>query len=178
MVELTAAVGGVSSRVWVSNVLIATLPHSSAVSSQSIDDGTAMTVTPQGLNDEGTSSARTAADASVAVAATGVIFSCTPARSDAAVVKIHGDIDMRSAPILADYVCSRVETGRLLVFDLSVVGFFGVAGLTVFTALDRAVGSAGATWCLVEGHPVRRLLQATSVVPQVKRFSTVEDALA
>lgn len=190
VVELTAVVGGdpkggpatCGLALWISNRWSAALPHPSAVSSLSIDDGMAMTVTPHDVNNEGSrgeaAAHRTAAKSSVAVAATGVIFSCAPIGADAAVVKVHGDIDMRSAPILAGYVCSRVEADKRLILDLSDVGFFGIAGLTVFTALDEAVDSVRASWSLVEGHPVRRLLQATSVVPKVKRFSTVEDALA
>lgn len=136
-----------------------------------------MTVTPHGLNQKTTISSQLGADTSVSVAATGAIFSAQPAGVDQLVIKVHGDIDMRSAPILSDYVCSRVEDDVRLVLDLSDVDFFAIAGLTVFGDLDAAVESAGATWCLVEGRPVRRLLEAASVVPIVKRFKSVEDAL-
>lgn len=94
------------------------------------------------------------------------------------VVKVHGDIDVRSAPILSDYVCSRVEDGVRVIFDLSDVGFFGIAGLTVFTALDAAVRESSAGWCLIEGHPVHRLLEAAAVVTDVEKFDSVDDALA
>lgn len=137
-----------------------------------------MTVTPQGLNQKNTISSKLGADTSVSVAATGAIFSSQPAGIDQLVIKVHGDIDMRSAPILTDYVCSRVENKVRLVLDLSDVDFFAIAGLNVFTALDEAVESATSSWCLVEGHPVHRLLEAASVVPIVKRFKSVEDALA
>lgn len=148
-----------------------------AVFSQSIDDGTAMTVTPHNLNDEGTTRAQ-AAHTSVAVAATGAIFSSTPAGSGSLVVKVHGDIDMRSAPILRDYVSGQVSAGVRMIVDLSSVGFCGIAGLTVFTTLDEAVHSVGAEWCLVEGRAVRRLLEAASVATSVTRFESVEDALS
>lgn len=85
---------------------------------------------------------------------------------------------MRSVDTLSDYVCSRVESGVRLVFDLSDVDFFGIAGLSVFVALDAAVEAAGASWCLVEGHPVHRLLEAAAAVPGVQRFGRVDDALA
>ncbi|MDJ0392539.1 STAS domain-containing protein [Rhodococcus sp. G-MC3] len=141
-----------------------------------------MTVTSQNLNDEGTTRSQAsrsqASETSVAVAATGAIFSSTPAGSDSLLVTVHGDIDMRSADTLSDYVCSRVQSGVRLVFDLSDVDFFGIAGLTVFTALDDAVEAAGSSWCLVEGHPVFRLLEAASAIPSVQRFRRVEDALA
>nr|WP_296779401.1 STAS domain-containing protein [Rhodococcus sp. (in: high G+C Gram-positive bacteria)] len=137
-----------------------------------------MTVTPQNLNDESTIDPQSATEGSVAVAETGAIFSSTPSCAGTLVVTVHGDIDMRSADTLSDYVCSRVESGVRLVFDLSDVDFFGIAGLSVFVALDAAVEAAGASWCLVEGHPVHRLLEAASAVPNVQRFGRVEDALA
>lgn len=136
-----------------------------------------MTVSPHDLNDEGTTKSQAAASSSVSVAATGAIFSCTPAGVDTVVVKVHGDIDMRSAPILTDYVCGRVSPGVRVVFDLSVVGFFGIAGLTVFTALNSAVESAGASWCLVEGRAVHRLLEVASAATTVERFASVDSAL-
>ncbi len=136
-----------------------------------------MSVTPQNLNHKTTVSSQLGTDTSVSVAATGAIFSSQPAGIDQLVIQVHGDIDMRSASILTDYVCSRVEDNVRLVLDLSDVDFFGIAGLDVFTALDEAVESAGASWCLVEGHPVHRLLEAAAVVPMVKRFKSVEDAL-
>ncbi|MGA9869603.1 MAG: STAS domain-containing protein [Rhodococcus sp. (in: high G+C Gram-positive bacteria)] len=136
-----------------------------------------MTVTPHSMNDEGTTKAQSATASTVAVAATGAIFSSTPAGSDSLVVKVHGDIDVRSAPILTDYVSARVSPGVRLIFDLSDVDFFGIAGLAVFTALDSASEAAGATWCLIEGHPVHRLLEAAAVVTTVQRFDSVEDAL-
>lgn len=143
-----------------------------------------MTVSPRGVNDKSGSNGKSAvsvrivSETSVSVAETGAIFSATPAGYGQLVVKVHGDIDMRSAPILSDYVCSRVGADVHLVLDLSVVGFFGVAGLNVFTALDEAVQSAGSSWCLVEGHPVHRLLEAAAVVPTVKRFKSVDEGLA
>ena len=99
--------------------------------------GMAMTVTPHGLNDtnglndKSAGSVRLACETSVSVASTGAIFSATPAGYGQLVVKVHGDIDTRSAPILSDYVCARVGSDVRLVLDLSVVGFFGIAGLNV-----------------------------------------------
>ncbi|WP_084727661.1 STAS domain-containing protein [Rhodococcoides yunnanense] len=141
-----------------------------------------MTVTPQGLNGgrptrTQPASSSSASSSSVSVAETGAIFSSAPAGEGALVVTVHGDIDMRSAPILADYVCSCVAEGQRVVFDLSDVGFFAIAGLQVFAALDDAVAEAGTSWCLVEGHPVYRLLEAANVVPAVRRFTSVASAL-
>jgi anti-anti-sigma factor len=137
-----------------------------------------MTVTPQGLNDGGGTNTDAAKTGSVAVAETGAIFSAEPAGNASLVVTVHGDIDIRSAPILVDYARGRVATGVRLVLDLSNVGFFGIAGLRVFAALDDAAAEAGTVWSLVEGHPVHRLLEAANVVPAVQRFASVEDAVA
>lgn len=136
-----------------------------------------MTVTPHNLDDEGTTRSKARTESSVAVASTGAIFTSISTSTDAVLVRVHGDIDMRSAPILRDYVCGRVSVGVRLILDLTNVDFFGIAGLTVFTALDETAESAGTTWCLVEGHAVHRLLEAASVVPSVRRFKTVDSAL-
>ncbi len=137
-----------------------------------------MTVTPHGLNGGGTAGSKPAIANSVAVAETGAIFRSVSAGDDTFVVSVHGDIDMRSAPILTDFVCTRVIPGMRLVLDLSGVGFFAIAGLAVFTALEDSVVSAGSTWCIVPGHSVRRLLETAAVENPVQRFSTVDDALA
>lgn len=137
-----------------------------------------MTVTPQGLNDGGGTNTHAAKSSSVAVAETGAIFSAEPAGDASVVVTVHGDIDIRSAPILIDYACGRVASGVRLILDLSDVGFFGIAGLRVFAALDDAAAEAGTVWRLVEGHPVHRLLEAANVVPAVRRFTSVADAVA
>lgn len=144
-----------------------------------------MTVTPHGVNGENTvrsenhaSFSITTSEASVAVAETGTLLSAVPAGADRLIVTVHGDIDMRSAASLEDYVCSRVTDGVHIVFDLSGVGFFGIAGLSVFTGLDAVTASRNASWCLVEGHPVQRLLEAAAVVPSVRRFTSVSAALA
>lgn len=136
-----------------------------------------MTVTPKGLNEGATAGAHVTPESTVSVSETGAIFSSLSVGSSATVVKVHGDIDIRSAPILANYVCARITAVRHLVFDLSDVGFFGIAGLTVFTALDGAAAEAGSTWSLVEGHPVYRLLEAASLEPSVSRFDSVDRAL-
>ncbi|WP_256977120.1 STAS domain-containing protein [Rhodococcus sp. RS1C4] len=132
-----------------------------------------MTVTPHGLNDEGTTRPHAATETSVSVAATGAIFSASAAGSNSLVVKVHGDIDMRSAPILTDFVLSRVTPDVRMILDLSDVDFFAIAGLTIFTALDEA----HLDWCLVEGYAVHRLLQAAAVVPTAQRFDSVENAV-
>ncbi|WP_245865200.1 STAS domain-containing protein [Rhodococcoides kyotonense] len=113
----------------------------------------------------------------MSVTETGAIFNASPAGEASLVVSVHGDIDMRSAPILADYAGARVAQGVRLILDLSCVDFFGIAGLRVFAALDDAAAAAGTTWCLVEGHPVHRLLEAANAVPAVQRFTAVADAV-
>ncbi|ORI15512.1 hypothetical protein BJI47_14075 [Rhodococcus sp. 1168] len=121
--------------------------------------------------------AHATADTSVSVAATGAIFRAVPVGSTALVVSVHGDIDIRSAPMLTEFASTRIDAHRHLVLDLSDVGFFGIAGLTVFSALDSATEAAGSSWSLVEGHPVHRLLEAASLKPAVQVFVRVADAV-
>lgn len=185
-VELTAVVGGDAlavSAVSGTHVHIRLSPLSYRFPPDRKDDGMAMTVTPRGVEDDATAHNQTAinthatADTSVSVAATGAIFRAVPFGSAALVVSVHGDIDIRSAPMLAEFASTRVDAQRHLVLDLSDVGFFGIAGLTVFSALDSATEEAGSSWSLVEGHPVHRLLEAASLQPAVQVFDRVADAV-
>ena len=96
------------------------------------------------------------AEKSVSVAATGAIFTAHDGTDGSLVVAVHGDIDMLSAPMFSDFVCSRVSSKRHLTLDLSNVEFFGIAGLTVFDAV-------GASWSIVASRSVTRLLQVADL---------------
>ena len=103
------------------------------------------------------------AEKSVSVAATGAIFTAHDGADGSLVVAVHGDIDMRSAPMFSDFVCSRVSSKRHVTLDLSDVDFFGIAGLTVFDAVHDYTAGIGASWSVVAGRSVSRLLQVADL---------------
>ncbi len=105
----------------------------------------------------------TVAEKSVSVAATGAIFTAHDGPDGSLVVAVHGDIDMRSAPMFSDFVCSRVSSKRHVTLDLTDVDFFGIAGLTVFDAVRGYTAGIGASWSVVAGRSVSRLLQVADL---------------
>jgi anti-anti-sigma factor len=102
------------------------------------------------------------AEKSVSVAATGAIFTAHDG-TDGSLVAVHGDIDMLSAPMFSDFVCSRVSSKRHLTLDLSNVEFFGIAGLSVFDAVREYTAGIGASWSIVASRSVTRLLQVADL---------------
>lgn len=105
----------------------------------------------------------TVAEKSVSVAATGAIFTSHDGPDGVLVVAVHGDIDMRSAPMFSDFVCNRVSSKRHVTLDLTDVDFFGVAGISVFDAVRDYTAGINATWSIVAGRAVTRLLQVAGV---------------
>ncbi|OZE91743.1 hypothetical protein CH298_04875 [Rhodococcoides fascians] len=103
------------------------------------------------------------AEKSVSVAATGAIFTAHDGTDGSLVVAVHGDIDMLSAPMFSDFVCSRVSSKRHLTLDLSNVEFFGIAGLSVFDAVREYTAGIGASWSIVASRSVTRLLQVANL---------------
>lgn len=136
-----------------------------------------MSVTSRDFQDDRAQQNNAVHGSSISVAATGVILTALPLGGVFRAVAAHGEIDVRSAPVLAEYVCAQVARGGVVVLDLTDIDFFGVAGLSVFEALDETCAANGASWVLCSGHPVRRLLQAAGRESSVRSFDSIDDAL-
>ncbi|MEV6065501.1 STAS domain-containing protein [Nocardia sp. NPDC052001] len=95
----------------------------------------------------------------------------------AVVLAAAGEVDMVSAPKLSAGVSEALATGaELIVLDLSEVGFFGSAGLSV---LVQALESAGdRTVRVVGSFPVRRPIELTGMDELLDVYETLEAALA
>ena len=65
--------------------------------------------------------------------------------------------------MFSDFVCSRVSSKRHVTLDLSNVEFFGIAGLTVFDAVREYTAGIGASWSIVAGRSVSRLIQVADL---------------
>lgn len=84
----------------------------------------------------------------------------------ATVLTVDGEVDMRTAPVLADEVGRHFQADgrRPLVFDLSGVGFFGSAGLAVLAeAQNRAIEHGTEVWVVAPSRTVSRPLQITGL---------------
>jgi anti-sigma B factor antagonist len=73
-----------------------------------------------------------------------------PAPPDATVLTVRGEVDMLTSTLLRDRLLPHVRgaVGHVIV-DLTGVGFFAAAGLTVLVHARQAAVAAGITLCLV-----------------------------
>lgn len=84
-----------------------------------------------------------------------------------ATVTIQGDVDAAAVPVVARYLAQVLRRGpRLIVFDLSDVGFMDCAAATAIIGAGRGLpGSPGPVLC--HARPlVRRLLSLTGLDAQ------------
>lgn len=101
----------------------------------------------------------------------------------AAVLRASGEIDMLTAPVLADrvsrYFAESTGPYRPLVFDLGGVGFLGSAGLAVLAAAAVAAAEhEGAVWVVAPTRVVLRPLQVTGLDGVLQVRTDVDTALA
>ncbi|HKS48965.1 MAG TPA: STAS domain-containing protein [Amycolatopsis sp.] len=62
----------------------------------------------------------------------------------AVVVAVRGEVDLFTSPLLRDGLLAHLRhTGPQLIIDLSDVGFFGAAGITVLVTVGEAAMAAG-----------------------------------
>ena len=77
------------------------------------------------------------------------------ARSDVLVITVRGEVDMSTGPLLRDRLHEQVRrSGPDLIVDLTQVGYFGVAGLTVLMDVRAAAMSAEVGFRVVAGTRV------------------------
>ncbi|NGP08349.1 STAS domain-containing protein [Rhodococcus sp. 14C212] len=80
----------------------------------------------------------------------------------AVVVRVCGDVDITTAPLL-DCVLQQRFSGRGVVVDLLQVDFFGCAGLTVLESAACGTGLGGPVIAAVAVGEVRHALQVTGI---------------
>lgn len=95
-------------------------------------------------------------------------------------VRVHGDVDMETAPHLDDVLAGLPREARIVVIDLSDVEFVDSSGLTVLVEhwqrLERRV--PGAEIRLVVARPtVSRVLDVAGLAQVFKVFATYDDAV-
>ncbi len=103
------------------------------------------------------------------------------ARGAATVLVATGEVDMRTAPVLAEQVTRHyaVPGPRPLVFDLTGVGFFGSAGLAVLAeAYEQATARGLLTWVVAPYRTVLRPLQITGLDSLLNVVDDLATALA
>jgi anti-sigma B factor antagonist len=97
---------------------------------------------------------------------------------DTIVVRASGEIDMLTAQVLHEHVSPcLVESGRLVLLDLTGVGFLGSAGLAELVATRDVASRNGVRLRLVaNSRVVLRPLEVTGLLELFEVFATVDAA--
>jgi anti-anti-sigma factor len=99
-------------------------------------------------------------------------------RDNATVIALDGELDLASAPDVADVASSKVADGRRhLIFDLSQLTFCDSAGLRVFVRYRAELDALGGRLVLAAPQPiVRRVLEVSGLVELFGCYQTVAEA--
>jgi anti-anti-sigma factor len=100
------------------------------------------------------------------------------ARNGATVVSVRGEVDLSSAPRLANDLHAAVGSTMLLVVDLSAVSYLDSAGLAVLHASAQRTSSLGVSLRIVVGEDsvVYRALDISGVLGMIPTYSSIEAA--
>lgn len=101
-------------------------------------------------------------------------------RADVVVVRIGGEVDMLTTPMVSSLISEQLQSElSLLVLDLTGVGFLGSSGLAALVAAREEAGGRGVPLRLVSsGHAVQRPLTATGLAELFEVYDSLEQALA
>jgi anti-sigma B factor antagonist len=73
-----------------------------------------------------------------------------PVAPGVVVITVSGEVDLLTGPLLLDALLAHLHgPDRRLIIDLTAVGFFGAAGLTVLATARQATLAVGIGLCLV-----------------------------
>lgn len=101
----------------------------------------------------------------------------TRSAESAVILSAAGEVDIVSAPRLSAAVGEALATdSTLLVVDLTEVGFFGSAGLSVLVGALEAI--ADRRLKVVASPQVRRPIEVTGLDDLLDIYDTLEEALA
>jgi anti-sigma B factor antagonist len=99
----------------------------------------------------------------------------------AVVLRTTGEIDMSTAPVLADEYTQAIDTATApapVVVDLTAVTFLSSAGLAVLLdARARCVAAGVPLLVVATGRPVLRSLEVAGLTELLPVYATVEEAV-
>lgn len=100
-----------------------------------------------------------------------------PVPEGAYVVRVIGDLDMATAPILEGRIAS-IESASRLVIDLTQCTFLDSAAVRLLMAIARDSDTSGTPLALVASDPgILRVLEITAVDDILPVRSTLDEAL-
>lgn len=97
----------------------------------------------------------------------------------AVVIRVRGGVDLVTSPLLLDALLAQLQgPARRLIVDLTAVGFFGAAGLTVLATAKQGALAVGVGLCLVVNtRPVLLPLTITGMHTQFDIYPGLAQAL-
>ncbi|GAB3886941.1 STAS domain-containing protein [Kibdelosporangium lantanae] len=99
-------------------------------------------------------------------------------REPVLVLHVRGEIDIDTAPAVADEAANLHTSAPTLVLDLSGVTFCGAVGLRTLLDIQHRTQLAGTTLLLVAPPPIVRLLTLTDLAHVFQTHYTLDQALA
>lgn len=99
---------------------------------------------------------------------------------DIVVVRVGGEVDMLTTPLLGSCLAEQLQTDpRVLIVDMRDVGFLGSSGLAALVTARDEASTRGVTLRLVSAdHAVLRPLTATGLAELFDIYPDLEAALA
>jgi anti-sigma B factor antagonist len=99
---------------------------------------------------------------------------------DVLVLSVQGEVDLGTAPALAQAIGLVPEPTSAVVVDLSGVTFLDSSGLNVLVSGQRALAEKGVELRVVTapGGPVRRVFEITRLTGSLGVMDSLDDALA
>jgi anti-sigma B factor antagonist len=92
---------------------------------------------------------------------------------DEIVLEVSGEIDMATAPMLASALDAAPPGHRMVVLDLSAVGFMGSCGVaTILQAREVLAGRGQDLVLRLPSPPVRRVLELTGITELLEQPSS------
>ena len=101
-------------------------------------------------------------------------------RGDTLLLELEGEVDMSTAPRLAQALGAAAAPTRLVVVDLTAVGFLDSSGLNALVQAQRGLAARGIGLRLVSpgGQPIRRVLEIAHLTKSLHVVDSRDDALA
>lgn len=93
-------------------------------------------------------------------------------------LRVTGEVDMLTSPILRDSLDRQLRASRPTVLDLRPVTFLGTAGLRVLIDWFRDAEQWGTKVAVIAPHhPVRHVLDVTDIGHSMPLFETEREAI-
>jgi anti-sigma B factor antagonist len=101
-------------------------------------------------------------------------------RAEVLVVEASGEIDMETAPRLADAIDATAKATRLVVVDLTNVTFLDSSALNVLVHCQRSLADRGVGFRVVSpgDRVVHRVFEITHLTESLGVVESIDDALS